>query len=712
MFVLKLSSNIKYYYDETQNQVNKYYEELNDIQSQYEKKTIEILEKGFYHELVCIKSITGYEKFNKYKHIISDTNIYRYLNDKKIETILKYQNICGGFCEMYELVYNHGFDKLIKNDSRILEINNVTTFFEAINVYLENKKINIKNMQFNIISPNVHMTDDYIKKVGMVCEKFKISRTDTEMYKLIQFDEKYDMILLEVRKRSIYARSPLWIHNDNKIKIYYLLLSLLNLKKHGNIIMHFGWLRSYVQRDIFYLFKKIFKNVELYIPECSFFLASSNGFIIGKSYLNNINDNTIITFLEELSNVNDDKYHEFPTFLKNLKSTGPINFSIKEEKTNKTSKWIKSFINIPPKKSYDDQLSKYFINYYNEIIKRFDAIKINIKYPEDELLNKLKVGIDWAKKYGLDLNFSCDTNVLNYDFERYVIYSIYKRREFSIININEPINIITNDDTYNTDIDKLIDKYKDYIHTKQHVETVNPHIYIKIVGELYPYMDIYKNFIISIKEKYLTNSWLVFYEIFNFYNIINFDDSSKSIYIDATNKKVISSAINYYIRTNFREFDKYHTNKYNLVIINRKKKLMDSINFISKNKTNAILRISLDQLNNNTIIETICKILKCYKKSYFHKSELDKTNRIYLILLDYDENNKYDKNNIVKKIFFHACFKMINFLIDDEIAKLYMITRYDAIDKDKSSIELINDFKKRKIDRYREIFMIARFQSF
>lgn len=696
LFKLRFTDDIKYYY-KNKDHVDTLYKHLSKYQHKYKDDVIKILEKGFNYEFVRTVSTLGYEKYNKYNYVLSDNKLQKFLGEQKIETILKYQNISSGFCEVYEFIHSHNFNSLLNSNSHILEISNFTTFLEAVHVYLNNNNFNMSNMVFDVLSPNIHMNPTYHEKMNVICKKFNINRKDIDMYKFLDSKKKYDVVFLAVRKKNIYSTTPIWIQNDNKIKIFYLLLSLLNLKKNGSVVMRFSWLRSKVQRDIFYLFKKIFKTVDLYIPECGFLVTSCDGIIIGKNYKNIINDNIIKKFLDNLCKVNDDAYYDFPDFFKKLNMDGPIKFIVKQEHNN-NNKWIDSFINEPNNKTYEKILDDYFMNYYDKIMNCFALIKLHTKYPEDELLIKLKTGIEWAKKYGLDLNFSCDTNILNYDFEKYVINTIYKKKEFNILNFNN----ITLPDT-NINLEHVINKYNKYVRFNNQLQLSHSHKFV--IDELYPYMDIYKSHVITVKQKYLTLEWLIFYEIFNFYDIIVNDVNPSLVHIDAKNISVIKSVIQYYNKLNID--DNQNTNKCKLIIINRKKNITSFLNVIKKKKVNAVIRLEIGNINNIDTVTKICKIIMLYDNVYFHKSEIDHKNRTFLILKNYNDTKKNNIDNVIKK-FLYMCTLMINFFINDEITKLYIINRYDVIDKHKSSQLLVEKLKKRRVDRYTELFFSSR----
>jgi hypothetical protein len=705
-FKLVFTENIKYYYKHA-NHINNFYKLLKETQDIYGKNILVELENGFNYELVCTINISGYEKINKYTSFISDNEVKRFFADKKHDTILKYKNISNGFCEIYELLYKYNFKKMLNNKNKILEISNFTTYLEAFLVYLGNNNINTKDMIFDVMVPKIYINENYVKKMNLICEKFNLNRKEYDLYKIPKCKIKYDIIFLATRTKNMYSVSPYWIHSDNKIKIFYLIVALLNLSKNGNLVMRFCWIRSEVQRDIYYLFKHIFQKVTLYIPECSYLYSSYDGLIIGEGYKKNINDTIFTNFLLELKDINDNIHINFPDFLKKLNkdNNGPINFAIEDNRktTEYTTKCIKRFYVTSNNINYEEELDRYFMNYYNGILNNFNFIKLYKKYPDYQILNKLMICIKWAKKYGLELNITYDTNISNYDISRYIINIMYGKNNMHVINMYDydKSNDIIN-------LGNLFDKYIEYTSFRNKNKEYNLTKYNTIMSELYPYTQIYNLYTVNVKDKYLTTQWFIFYELLNFYDIIR---NNSNIHINAKNSSIIKSVINYY--TNIIFYDEtvsieYNLKKSNLIIINRKKNIVENLDIIIKNKSDSIIRLHIGLINNEKIVHKICDIIKMYDHVYFHKSQIDPLNNTFLILKQYNNKKKNVDRDVIINNFLHMCYDMIGFIIDDEILKSIVMTRYNMITNDFLLTQLINNLKQKKINRYVEIFLVPR----
>lgn len=700
-----LDDNVSYYYN-FKEKINNFYTRLYNIQKKYGDNTSNILLHGYEYELLNTYYTYGHT-YNKY--------YTRSANEKelKYDTILDYKSINKNYPVFYEVLHKYNIcDVFNENDIiNVLEISKYS-ILDAFYNYIKSKKKNIlNNISFNVLTPNVKIDDEFYKNMDKLKDLIeKIQYSVTDLYSSYESKQKYDFITIAVRHTKLYNRSPYWIQYDNKIKLFYLFTALMNLKKHGTIIMPFHWIRTNVQREIYYLFKHIFKKAELYISSCSYTLDSSAGYIIGIDYKNNIDNNKYAKILNNIKNVQDVEYIETDNFLKKYSdSIGPIIFDINKLNDNvdkkSYNKIINSFYRCEDNSAYENDLNNYFLTYYNMVLHSLDLINIYELSPQDEIYNKLLVCIEWAKTYGVKLRFSFNTILLNDDFVKYIKYNVSKIQEICLFNLSNDYSKY-----YNNTID-INHNNESLIKIKEYVKSNDMSIYNNYKSEFDIVKLIYDN--LNIENISVNKKWLVIYEILNFYDVLG-EITSKNVNMYVNGKDddtvfTIKNAVNYYIHnyvTNFNVVNKKNKKEkkeYDILILCKKSVIDDKIiNMIKKYKVNCMIRLRFPSDENT--INNLCNLVTMYNYVHVHRSELETSNVFYLVLKEYNTNKKLHKDINVHKNINYVYNKIIDFLINQEITKLYIINRYDLISKDESIkssfVELIQKIVYRYIYYY------------
>jgi hypothetical protein len=701
-FKLQMKKNINYFYKH-QDKIDEYYKMCNRIQKQYGNNSVDITYKGYMHELLNGRSKNWWTNatrdFDVRKHIFQENNIL-VENDM---FFLKYKPIEPDFVYVYEIIDYYKFNKLINtNDARISEISNTCVYIEsAISYFKNNDTDGSHNIIYDIYTPDQYYIGNLADKISNIIKTYNINQQKIKMYEIVKFPHKYDLFILSNKFNYIYTRSPYSIPNDNKIKIFYLLIAILNLKKNGNIIMQYNILRSYAQRDIFYLFKKIFQHVELYIPQCSYVLPSTSGFIIGFNYINQLNDNTIEKFLQILSNINDNRYIEFPKIFHDLNVPGNFNFIVPiEKKSDMTEEWIYSFVNLEDNELYEYELNNYFNEYYNRVNKSFSLMWLHIKYPENEIYEKLKIALKWAIKHKLEISFNLDINKFDNQFESYILNKLTKYK-YIAINFDKYSSTRRNK---KITLDNIINDNEKYIYTINYVKNINPQVYRYVSNNLYPHDTLYKYFNITVDQKYLKEDWFLLCELLIMYDLLNDSSKTYNIYTDK-NIKIYRSVLNYYTKNKFNvryELTNIYSDNMDLLVINSKQNFAINMENISNYKGNIIMRLPMGLLNDKNVIDIIINKINCYKFVYFHKSEIE-SNKIYMILKSYNTINRDIENTL--QTFYNIYDKIIKILINVELGKLFFIYKIDTINKNTELNKKLKEINSASIYKYLNLFM-------
>jgi hypothetical protein len=138
----------------------------------------------------------------------------------------------------------------------------------------------------------------------------------------------------------------------------YILKSLSVLKVGGNILLRFKY-DTNITKEIYYLFKKIFKKVKLIVPETKELYLLIDGFILGLNYNNNIKN--IEDIINQINNTTDE-----PDIIFNKELNNYLVLNLEYEKSNNKEMALYSFIEYKDNKNYNEKL----LNFHNKIFNR------------------------------------------------------------------------------------------------------------------------------------------------------------------------------------------------------------------------------------------------------------------------------------------------------------------------------------------------------
>ena len=732
---------------------------------EYDNLLFKIKDKSYYYYIIQInykyellkphiiynddnyKNVFNFFEFNNEKyHIMKTIN-----NDKKIVSILKYEITDKLFSSYYEIIYK--YNNIINGN--ILEITNQTIGLEAIKYYIN--KYYIKDVKMYFYNPQINdkeYKDETMNFFNIINNNKYVNNINLMIKEDDIHNIKYDTILISLRRKDKYYNK---LYNNQKFNILYILKSLLILNKDGNILLRYKYYTN-IEKEIYYLFKKIFKKVKLIIPESKELYLLNDGFILGMKFNNNLNN--IKDIINEINNISDDTDIIFNKELDKY-------FNLEYEKTNNKQKALFSFIDYEDNKKYNDKLLKFHKKIFNKI---FDEYKLYLYYVDNvkELMyQKLYYAINWSKKYDFELKDNIYLLNINNDININILYNINKKILHDKIykyRVKIKDHIINKNMFY----DKINNLYNKHKQVTTFIDTRDKSIYRNVKMLLEPFYLKIKN--INIKneyKRYLNQPFFKLYEILHLFNLTSSNNTnfksfhfcelpgafifSLKYFIEKnTNLKLIWKAQslnedfhNAKLDDNFKMLKRYNKNydfgpknngnlfyDYNLeyyekyirenkidlitadcgmpnkdesdVIIN---KLESSILLIGlKTRTNIICKIlyPFTKSNKDTII-MIYYMYKYYKKVYFYKPLQTLTNNeFYIICKDFDETriddiyNKFDFNeeNIDDK-YYYSLYKIYKKLIDVKIKAInFKLYLVDIYDIIMDNKELYNEILK------------------
>jgi len=738
-FNIKLSKSGEYYivnkdkcdyiYDQIINilkKYNKFYEIMNNL-NLYEY--LYNFELSKYHNDPQYKSI--YEEFIYY----NNKYIFKHTTKDNITTlsIMKYNCIDKQFTSYYE-VFNK-ISKYINKSSinNVLEITNTYIGSEALHFYSQQ---NFINNTYDFYIPTSTSSDKEIyNRLHMITDIIngKNRHRYVTLLDKLNNNKKYDIILNSVRPKNKYYTSCYWIYATNRIKILYLLESLLLLKQDGILIIPFYFYRTNIQKEIYYLFRKLFKKTKLFIPESNNVYFGSAGYLIGINYLDIKLD--ITNIIKQLNELDDDIYIENHDICKNFNDYNNIvKYYIDNKDNNKYG--ISSFYNIIDNKEYNNKLEKYFNQYYEKYREGFN--RLNMIISDKELFNlKILKAIEWCKKYKFDiqedlnytlfiedksneiydyiLEFNKNTKLASYKYTK-----INKEKKITLEELSNKIIKLNN-------IHEIITNY---------IDTRDTRIYRKVRLEFDYYYHKIKNIKLNIHKRYLNQPFFKMYEMLDLYKLLDNKSSYKTFFFCELPGSFIYS-IDYYIKTRTEKKDFYWKaqslneenniakledtfdmltkfknrydfgpknngnllydynldyyleliikEKYDMIIADCGSPLnnetcndMNNLEstlllLILKTQKNGIIKIVYPfQNNQNQTIIMIGIITKYYKDVYFYKSEQAYTsNEFYLVFKDfYNKDKDYDE---IIKTQYNNIMSLTKYLDDYYYYRLYKI---------------------------------------
>jgi len=596
-FSIKTKFQGEYYIIE-QNKIIQYYDLLYKISQKYTNH-IKILQFTYLYEYLTPYTLNTidnnnnllyndiYEFFthlNKkyfYSKILINNNIYL--------SLLLYQPTDKLFPSYYELFYK--FFKKLKN-SNILEISNTTFGSEALGFL--SKQFNLNNN----IDIFINQSNDYnniFKRVNMILSSINNVNKIINHIEKIDNNKKYKLIILSNRSDK-YWSSSYNIFASNKIIILNLLNIIKLLEENGNIVMRYYCYITNIQKEIYYLFRKLFKKTKLYIPDSNNLDFLTGGFIIGLNYINN--NISFDNIINDIENLNDDIYIDFDKYFEKF------NFdNFREENNNdsiiytsyniskiyikneniKKNPCLYSFYKIEDNEKYNKKLEKYFNKYMNSVLFNLKNIDYYLDNKDDLIKLKLSKAIIWANKFKFDIQN--DISYMNF-------LKDYKIEIINNINLYDNYNIIHNYQlkSHNKSFDKnnfikkinKLNKKHDFI--TNYIDTRDQRIYRKVRLDFDPFYLKIKNYIkINLDKKYLNQPFFKLYEMLELYKFTNNKQSFKTFSFCELPGSFIFS-LEYFIKTKTTIKDyKWKAQSLNETNI---AKLDDTFNMLEKYKNN------------------------------------------------------------------------------------------------------------------------------
>ena len=535
--------------------------------------------------------------YNYYFDYFKNINEYflRYIkrNNLNYFSILKYNPSDKYFTSYFELFTKFSNLFNISNNTKILEITNTTFACEALG-YIYN------NLFFDLFLCNTK-DEELFKRLNIISRTLK-KKIKEKINILNNLDnKKYDLIILSPRAYNQYWTTPYSLYSSNKIRILYLLKSILKLNKHGNIVMRYYNYNTNVSKQIYYLFRKIFKKTKLYIPETNLLYYNSGGFIIGFDFLGcDYNFNNIINELEKF-NDNNIKINNIEKFNDNIISTEYNGFISNEygdiltkhdidkiKKLNNNNPNIYSFYNIQDNDKYNTKLNNYYYKYINKVL--FDLNNIDYYMNNQDELIKLKISkaVSWAIKYNFDIQEDFSYFDFSKDYINDIINNVdlYTKQIFNDNNIYSFKYEINKSKIFNYTnlIDKIIKLNKKHELIANYIDTRDFRVYRKVRLDFDPFYHKIKSYIkIDLDKRYLNQPFFKLYEMLELYKFTENKTSFKTFSFCELPGSFIFS-LKYFIKTKTNitnyQWKAQSLNETNIA------KLDDSFNMLKKFKNN------------------------------------------------------------------------------------------------------------------------------
>lgn len=187
-------------------------------------------------------------------------------------SILIYKPITSLFPN-YEIIHN--FD-ILKEDSKILEITGMPSFFEACNYYYKST-----NKKYDVI-----LINENEKALELISQNIKINRInkklDLNFFEKVK--EKYDVICLSFLGYIEILRPTLYDYYNIPKFLASIIFSLINLNIGGNLILYFDKIVNKPNADLVLICKSVFKELHLYQPEIQNLVKLSGTYVICLNY--------------------------------------------------------------------------------------------------------------------------------------------------------------------------------------------------------------------------------------------------------------------------------------------------------------------------------------------------------------------------------------------------------------------------------------------
>ena len=705
--------------------------------------------------------------FDYFKNINEYYLRYIKRNDKNYFSILKYNPTDKYFTSYFEL-FTTFFNKFNLSNQKILEISNTTFGCEAFGFIHD-------NLSFDVFLCGTK-DDELLQRLNII--KRTLKKKKTEKITIInELNNKYDIILLSPRAYNQYWTNPYLSYSSNKIRILYLLKSLLLLNIGGDIIMRFYNFHTNVSKQIYYLFRKVFKKTKLYIPETNLLYFNTGGFIIGFYFIGlEYNFDNIIDQLEKFDDNNISiKFDDFITKY-NIDNS---------QSSNNNNPNIYSFYNIQDNPKYNLKLDKYYNDYMNRVLYDLNNVDYYMNNKDELIRLKISKAISWAKKFNFDIQEDFSYLDFSNDYINDIIKNVNLYNDYNNIYSYKYklLNKIISFDQLMIKINKLNKKHE---LIANYIDTRDFRVYRKVRLDFDPFYHKIKHYVkINLDKKYLNQPFFKLYEMLHLYDFTKDKKSFKSFSFCELPGSFIFSLL-YFIKTkttiknynwkaqslnenNIAKIDdsfnmltkfknnydmgpnndgnllyKYNLdyyldlikkNNYNLVTADcgmpLNKDTCDVMNnleatlllLILKTKKDGIVKIVFPFMDNDKEnIIMIGLISKFYNNVYFYKScQCYTSNEFYLIFKDFNNNiNDYDKientyfNNIksleelLDDNYYYSFYNIYKQLLLLKIRainyKLYLLDRYDIIEKNKYLNDYMMKYNNNILDKWIDKF--------
>ena len=539
------------------------------------------------------------------------------------KSILEYKNYYDYFFQYHEIIKKF---KLIKLNSKILEISNMPSVFESC-YYYEKQKYNKQSSYvldyFSIFAPIYYKKNDE-DNLKLYSQNFKININHINTYfdkKLfIDIKTKYNLIFakiicipeLDINISKIYELSDYINYELHIVQLYY---ALLRLELTGHLVFPVLEIKTKKMADLVILISNYFEEYHLYIPECQHKYKWASCWVIYKNLkIDKFNELKIIVDLIMKNKPEDILRLTFSSNIVNAVYNINSNTIIDKKYIDDNKKYIVSLLQYNLTNPIYDKIKKfnkyiYFIkmlhlelmnNYTNSSEEKKE--KILKKQRRNQIIN----GLLYAKKWGFNtipIDFKkSDLNTLilsdMYSLYKPIVfeYSIYTD-DNNIINIpkdfiNYKINIDMADYILNT---RNIDELEQLSNMLQFYKPIDENKQLKTI--------IQKEF----NQKYVAQSWIKMYEIIKYFNIIPDTYNTYNTFHLCEAPGNFISAINHYIKTKtyIKNFDWC---AHSLNLNSYSDELKDNYNYISKYPEKWIFGYD----NTGNIMDT--KNIKYYKK--------------------------------------------------------------------------------------------------
>jgi hypothetical protein len=531
----------------------------NNIQLSDRSKFIKLINNFYEYNLIDNNNYSAHTNMNimktKYK-LFSIKDLFNFKN----ESILQYHNYTPYFFQYYEIIKEF---KLIKEDTRILEMSNKPVVFEACYYYQKKKYDKQSSYTLDYFTNYVSKKDkkndkDYLKLYN---QYYKIDiNTITNMD--INSKDRYDLIFaniyyidLDIKGLILYQLTDYINYDLYIVQLYY---ALNRLELNGNIVFPVLQIRTKAMADLVLLIASYFEEYHLYMPECQNKYKWSSVWVIYKKLQTN-KFNKLKEAVDYIYINNKDIVRK--TFDQKLLDT----ISAKIDNSYIASNMY--IVGLLPNKLNDpiyDKIIKFNEYIYfmktNHLQYIYNYTQMSSERQEKTLKKQRRLqiitGLLYAKKWRFttvdidDKNNNTETLILT------DMFSLYKPIvfEFSYHKPNDTIDIPKDFNKQNSKIEMA-----DYTIDTRNINEWNK---IKHIVRYYRPFDNDKHLRTIIEKKFnqqnISQAWIKMYEMITHFNLINNNDNFNTFHMCEAPGNFIS-AINHYIKTktNIKKYDWY-----------------------------------------------------------------------------------------------------------------------------------------------------------